>query len=98
MPGVPGFPDILRILGLQVSLYRLAPGNSEIPGLYLLRQVSLYRRPVKHPFAILENSTLRRDRNFFFRVLRDEKAPGLAGHPVCVKKYLRSTLIFCNRW
>ena len=59
-----GFLDVLRILVLQVSLCRQSPENSGIPGLYLSRQVSLNRHRVEHPFAILENSTLRRDWNF----------------------------------
>ena len=58
------FHDILSILVLQASLYRQSRDNSGIPGLCLLWQVFLYRHPVKQPFAILENSTLRRDWNF----------------------------------
>ena len=56
------FPDILDILGRQVSLY--VPNlqdSSGVPGLLLSRQVSLYLRPEMHLSAILENSTLRRD-------------------------------------
>ena len=41
--------------------------SSGVPGLLLSRQVSLYLRPAEHLFAILENSTLRRDWNFLRR-------------------------------
>ena len=67
------FPSLLNflgflgflILGRQISMY--LPNlqtSSGVPGRYQSRQVSLDRHPVKHPFAILENSTLRRDWNF----------------------------------
>ena len=60
------FQDILGILVRQVSLYLQSPDNSGVPGVFLSRQVSLNIHPVEHPFAILENSTLRPDWNFFF--------------------------------
>ena len=58
------FLDILRVPLLQVSLYRQSLDNPKIPGLFLSRQVSLYRHPVEHPVAIFENSTLRQAWNF----------------------------------
>ena len=57
--------DFLDILGRQVALY--LPNLQEslgVPGILLSRQVSLYLRPEMHLFAILENSTLRRDFDF----------------------------------
>ena len=60
------FLDILDILGRRISLYiPNLQGNPGVPGIFLSRQVSLYLRPEMHLFAILENSTLRRDCDTF---------------------------------
>ena len=56
----------------------ISPDDSETSDLYLLLQVLLCLWTVEHPFSILENSTLRRDWNFFFAL-----APSLPGKPTC---------------
>ena len=60
------FLDILGIQVLQVLLCIFSP-DSETSDLYLLLQVFPCLCPVEHPFAIPENSTLRRDWNFLRR-------------------------------
>ena len=55
------FLDIFGIQMLQVFLCLISPDDSDTSGPCLLLQVSLCFRPVEHLFAILENSTLRRD-------------------------------------
>ena len=64
--GVSGISDILgtRLLQVLLCLWQISPDDSEISDPYLLLQVSLCICPTEHPFAILENSTLRRDWNF----------------------------------
>ena len=63
---------------LQVHLCMFSPDDSDTSGPYLLLQVSLCLCPVEHPFAILENSTLRRDWHFCFAL-----TPGLPDKPIC---------------
>ena len=54
--------DLLDTSRRQVSLYLPnLQDSSGLPGLLLSRQVSQYLLPELHLFAILENSTLRRD-------------------------------------
>ena len=58
------FPDLLDILCIQMLLVppcKISPDDSSTSGLHLSLQVSLYSNPVEYLFAILENSTLRRD-------------------------------------
>ena len=60
----PRFLSFLDFLERQVSLYfPNIQDSSGVPGLLLSRQVSLYLRPEVHLFAIIKNSTLRRDCN-----------------------------------
>ena len=63
------FWDFLNILGIQLlqvllCLWQISADDSEISDPCLLLQVSLCSCPLEHPFAILENSALRRDWNF----------------------------------
>ena len=64
------FPDLLDIICvqmLQVPSFKFSLDDSVTCGLFLSIQIRLCFNPVEHPFAILENSTLRRDWFFFLR-------------------------------
>ena len=56
--------------GATGSPVLISPDDSDTSGPYLLLQVSLCLCPAEHPFAILDNTTLRRDWNFDLRLLQ----------------------------
>ena len=93
------FPDLLDIPCPHAtsSPCKFSPDDSGTSGLYLSLQVLQGKNPEEHPFAILENSTLRRDWNFFFFFLRQVSlSTQSVDLRLCVSPDFRSNRIVCR--